>query len=332
MLPQMLKWRVVVCCGLAVAVLAGQAAAETDELRIPLSERKRIAVLPFDDGAIRQSSYFGRVFDVGKGVADMLTTALVNTRKFRVIEREKVDAVIAEQDLATSGRVDPATAAQIGKILGADYLLMGRVTEFAVETKGGSLGALGRGDLRDLSLSRSVAAVKLDGRLVDTTTAEILFAFTGGGHDSRANVGVAIRDIGRVSFGSAEFMRTILGAATRQAVESSAKRVAQGADEVVYQPPDLSDISGYVVYIDGERIMTNLGARYGVKVGDRFQVLRRGQEIRDPETGELLTIITQPVGVLRIESVEDKVSIGSLPERAGALAVQIGDMVKPLNP
>jgi curli biogenesis system outer membrane secretion channel CsgG len=301
------------------------------DVRIPLSERKRVAVLPFDDGAIREGTYFGRVFNVGLGVADMMTTALVKANRFRVIEREKVDAVLAEQDLGKSGRVDPATAAKIGKVLGADYLLLGRVTEFSVETKGGSVGRIGRGDLRDLSLSRSTADVKLDGRLVDSTSAEIVFAFTGSGHDSRANVGIAVQDIGRLSFGSAEFFRTILGVATRQAVDSAVAQLAAGADQAIYRPPDLSQINGYVVYMEGPRIMTNLGARYGVKVGDRFQILRRGQEIRDPDTGELLTVITQPVGVLRIESVQDKVSTGCLVEPAGELKVQIGDMVKPVS-
>ena len=332
------RWRLALACVVVAAVawpLAAAAAPPKDlqssNLRIPLSERKRVAVLPFDDGAIRESSYFGRVFDVGKGVADMLTTALVKSSKFRVIEREKVEAVLAEQDLAKSGRVDPATAARVGKVLGADYLLMGRVTEFSVETKGGSIGRVGRGDLRDLSLSRSVADVKLDGRLVDSTSAEIVFAFTGAGHDSKTNVGIAVQDIGRLSFGSAEFLRTILGGATRHAVDSAAEQLAVGADQTIYRPPDLSKINGYVVYVEGPKIMTNLGARYGVKVGDRFQILRRGQEIRDPETAEVLTVLTQPVGVLRIESVEEKVSTGSIAEPAGELNVQIGDMVKPLT-
>jgi len=306
--------------------------------RIPLSQRKRIAVLPFDDGAIRESNYYGRVFDVGKGVGDMLTTALFKTNKFRVIEREKVDAVMAEQDLGKTGRIDAETAARVGKVLGVEYVLIGRVTEFSVDTKGGSVGAVGRGDLRDLSLSRSTARVALDGRLVDTTSGEIVFAFTGGGQDSRTNVGLAVLDVGRVSVGSTEFQRTILGGATRQAVDNASKQVATEGEQVIYAPPDLSQIKGYVVYIEGASIMTNLGARYGVKVGDRFQVVRAGKEIRDPATGEVLTVITTPVGVLRIDATEEKVSTGTMVERpggappAGEMTPQIGDMVKPVVP
>lgn len=317
--------------------------------RIPLSQRKRLAVLPFDDGAIGESNYYGRVFDVGKGVGDMLTTALFKTNKFRVVEREKVDAVMAEQDLGKSGRIDAATAARVGKALGVEYVLMGRVTEFSVDTKGGSVGAAGAGDLRDLSLSRSTARVALDGRLVDTTSGEIVFALTGRGQDRRTNVGLAVLDVGRVRFGSVEFQRTILGGATRQAVENAAKQVATEGEQVIYAPPDLSQIKGYVVYVEGASVMTNLGARYGVKAGDRFQVLRPGKEIRDPASGEVLTVLTTPVGVLRIDATEEKVSTGTMIERAGGgpghpqsgsgggppageLTPQVGDMVKPLVP
>jgi curli biogenesis system outer membrane secretion channel CsgG len=332
------RWRLLTGCALmaalvwpAIAQCTAQDAAAADR-RIPLSERKRIAVLPFEDGAVRESSYYGRVFEVGRGVADMLTTALVKTNKFRVIEREKVDAVMAEQDLGKTGRVDAETAARIGKILGVEYLLTGRVTAFSVETKGGSIGALGRGDLRDLSLKRSTADVKLDGRLVDSTTGEIIFAFTDGGRDSRADVGLAVLDVGRIRFGSEEFSRTILGAATRAAVDNSVKEIASAANELIYRPPDLSKINGYVVYLDGPNVMTNLGGRYGVKVGDRFQVLRPGKEVRDPQTGELLTVITTPIGVLRVDRVEEKVSTGVLAEKATGAEVQIGDVVKPVAP
>jgi hypothetical protein len=68
-----------------------------------------------------------------------------------------------------------------------------------------------------------------------------------------------------------------------------------------------------------------------VKVGDCFQVLRRGEEVRDPGSGELLTVLSTPVGVLRMDAVEEKVSVGSLVGRAGELQAQIGDMVRPLG-
>ena len=87
---------------------------------------KTIAVLPFKDKTTN-SPIKG---DVGSMAVDQLTTLLVNTERFSVIERERLDAVLAEQGLAGKGVVDSATAAQIGKILGVDLIFTGAVTNW----------------------------------------------------------------------------------------------------------------------------------------------------------------------------------------------------------
>lgn len=67
---------------------------------------------------------------VGDGVADMLATALFNSNRYIVLERQALADVLAEQDLGASGRVRQETAARIGQIEGAELLVMGTVTEF----------------------------------------------------------------------------------------------------------------------------------------------------------------------------------------------------------
>ena len=84
-----------------------------------------------------------------RGVAwdltDMLTNELAATGKFDVVERAKVEHVLDEQDLASYGRVDPATAAKTGKLIGAQYLVMGAVSAFEGKTAGtgGGIGYKG---------------------------------------------------------------------------------------------------------------------------------------------------------------------------------------------
>ncbi|HYH02456.1 MAG TPA: CsgG/HfaB family protein, partial [Bacillota bacterium] len=75
--------------------------------------RFRVAVLPFDDGSI-QKRWWNHRWDVGKGVADELVTELLNTGKFRLVERDKIEEILDEQDFGSRGRVDSATAARIG--------------------------------------------------------------------------------------------------------------------------------------------------------------------------------------------------------------------------
>src|SRR5580692_10013933 len=52
--------------------------------------------------------------------------------KFSVIERDKLALVLKEQGLATSGAVDPSSAAKVGKILGVKYIILGGVDKLAI--------------------------------------------------------------------------------------------------------------------------------------------------------------------------------------------------------
>ncbi|MFW6238198.1 MAG: CsgG/HfaB family protein [Halanaerobiales bacterium] len=61
---------------------------------------------------------------------------MVNKEGLQVIERNRIEEIIDEQDLGTSGRVDPATAAGIGKILGVDTMILGNLTRMEVKETG----------------------------------------------------------------------------------------------------------------------------------------------------------------------------------------------------
>src|SRR5690606_13250625 len=64
---------------------------------------------------------------LGTALAELLTTDLSQTDRLQVLERAQVQALLTEMDLAESGRVDPATAARSGRLLGAANLVQGRV-------------------------------------------------------------------------------------------------------------------------------------------------------------------------------------------------------------
>jgi curli biogenesis system outer membrane secretion channel CsgG len=77
---------------------------------------------------------------VGEELSDMLASELVSTGAFDVLERKEIDAVLGEQDLGESGRIDPATKAKIGKIKGAEYLVAATVSSYEEGTSGGGAG------------------------------------------------------------------------------------------------------------------------------------------------------------------------------------------------
>ncbi len=85
--------------------------------------RPTVAVLPFVNSAIGSSQ--AELQPLSKGIADLLITEMAQNQSIRVVERENLDRLLGEQNLARDGRVDEATAARIGKLLGAKHILTG---------------------------------------------------------------------------------------------------------------------------------------------------------------------------------------------------------------
>ena len=100
----------------------------------------RIAVLEFKNKADNQWWYHGGA----DAAQDVFVTELVKSGKFRVVEREQLEALMKEKGLTLSGDVDPKTAVRVGKLLGVNYLLTGAVTEYGNTNVGGGGGGVYR--------------------------------------------------------------------------------------------------------------------------------------------------------------------------------------------
>lgn len=286
------------------------------------AELFKIAVLPFDDGSI-QNRWWGEQFELGKGISDELVTALLKTGKFRLVEREQINAILQEQKIGAAGLVDPKSAAEIGRLLGVQYLVIGRVTEFSQDSQTFASGSKKGG----LALVTSNARVAIDARLVDTTTAEILTSVTGKGKKETSNLGMADAK-GGLLFGSKDFQKTDLGKALREAVDSVANQLAVKAyDGKTIKVPLLT---GLIAYADPNRgTFINIGKDQGVKVGMNFLVTHIIDEIKDPKTGEVLDQISEPVAEVTITEVREKVCVCVvLNKLSDKYEIAVGDLVK----
>lgn len=104
----------------ALAAFAAMAAATSAAAQ---DTRPTVAVLYFDNNSIgRDAADYG---GIGKGIADLLITDLAATSGVRVVERERVQTLLQEQDLVRQGAIDPATAVRLGKLLGVRHMITG---------------------------------------------------------------------------------------------------------------------------------------------------------------------------------------------------------------
>jgi curli biogenesis system outer membrane secretion channel CsgG len=204
---------------------------------VPLAaqtNRPTIAILNFEYGSIQQ--WWSGNQDIGTGISDLLVDELVNDGSFRVIERKRLDAILAEQDLAQSERADPSakTLVQIGKLLGARYVVTGSVTKFGTENSNKSFSGGGWGSkygVGSVGTAKGKANVAIATRIIDTTTGEIMASAKGEGTSKRSGLllagsgGGAVGAAGRIEFGSSGFRDTILGEATEVAVKETATKL-----------------------------------------------------------------------------------------------------------
>jgi curli biogenesis system outer membrane secretion channel CsgG len=284
--------------------------------------KRRVAVLDFDYATVHTqvNAVFGMDVDIGKGIADMVVTDLVKNGTYSVIERKKLDEVMKEQNFQQSGRADPSSAAQLAKILGVDAIIIGSITQFGRDDKSMGVGAgaahVGGFGIGGVGTKSSKAVVVIDARIISTTTAEILDVASGKGESSRSGLSLGAAGGGGGGAGggafnmqSSNFGATIIGEATRNAVDSVSLQLIAGAPKV---PQIVLPIQALVADVSGNEIIINVGTSAGVRVGGEYDVVRPGREIKDPATGKVLKHATTPVGKLKITAVEDGSATGTL--------------------
>lgn len=198
------------------------------------ASRPTVALIDFEFGTVQK--WWSGNQDIGKGIADMLVDELVNDGSFRVIERKRLDAILAEQNFSDSERADPSakTLASIGKVLGVKYLIVGSITKFGLENSNKSVGGGGFGSkfgIGEVGKSQGKANVAITARMIDTATGEIMVSARGDGTSKRSGLllagggGGSKVGLGSISFGSSDFHDTIIGEATEIAVKSAAAKL-----------------------------------------------------------------------------------------------------------
>jgi TolB-like protein len=105
-----------------------------------------VAVAPFDSHTADPA-----LQPLGAGLAEMITTDLGRISELKLVERAQLGAVLKELELQRTEYVDKSTAADVGKVLGVQYLVTGAVAGVGKE-------------------------LRLDAHVVDVATGQVAFS------------------------------------------------------------------------------------------------------------------------------------------------------------
>ena len=184
----------------------------------------RLGIMPFTSKA------YGVPDGMAAVIGDFFGRMLYKSEGITLLERERLEDAGAELRLGMSGLVNNKTAAQIGKLAGCQYILLGSITNLA---KGGSgMGLPGFGLPIGLGVSKEKVKATLDVRVIDVETGSIVFAEGADGEAERADKGVSVYGI---DFAESEF-----GGIENVAITNAVAKLAPGIEEALTGKDTLS--------------------------------------------------------------------------------------------
>jgi len=246
------------------------------------ANRKRIAVTDMnfrgDCCYFESTKYNGSA--VSQELSNSISTYLVQTRKFTVLDRQYQDQLSSERKLLSSGNVPATELVKIGQELFADYMLVGTVNSLNIRK-------VSRKMMSSDTVLRSIQAnASINYRIVDAATGQIKFAET---FNARVDDGLRFSDTSDLIF--------------EKSISNASKMIGVKILEAIYPM--------VIESINGNEITVGTGGDI-VKVGDRYNLIQYGDKIRDSYTKESLGRKETVIGEVEIVNVTSKMSYGKI--------------------
>ncbi|MBR5384889.1 MAG: penicillin-binding protein activator LpoB [Bacteroidales bacterium] len=209
-----------------------------------------------------------------KQALDILSSKLASSEKFILLEREDLDVLVAE-------------AGEGMNKIGADYIILGSITEY---------GRKAEGQQKVFSSSKTQtveAGVSI--RLVEAATGLIIYSDEAKGYaetTTKQTLGVG---------GTAGFDATL----SDKAISAALSQLVENIINKCMDKPWRS----YILSVDDGTYIISGGEAQGLAAGDKFNVYKKGKVVKNPQTGLNIELPGQKVGVVSVLS-----SYGETPE------------------
>ena len=253
--------------------------------------KRKVAIGRFsNETQYAKSVFYDKANDsMGKQASDILSTRLAASEKFLLIERQDYDKIVNELN----------TGGGMSQKIGADYLVIGSITEFGRKT-------IGNQKVFSSSKEQIVeAAVSI--RLVDVSTGIIIYS-------GEAKGEATVEDKRVLGFGkTADYDATLSDKAISAAIT---KLVENIINKCLNNP-----WKAYLLSVENGVYIISGGKTQGIEPGNIFALTERGKKVKNPQTGLNIELPGKVVATVKIDQTmgdtpEDEVSMASLTDGA----------------
>lgn len=247
------------------------------------------------------------------GIQEMLTAALYNTKRFDVIEQKRVEEILKQQTRKDVMEPSPSAIVNVGKVLGAQYLVYGTVNEWNPGRGSTNLGKnlFQRGVVK---AGKNDAEVAITFTLTDVANGQNLFTTT-----ERARMGEWSFGFGGLGGGEGAMQQTTpVNYAIRACTNKAAFKIATFLRDRKWK--------GTVVDIKKAEIFVNAGSQQGMAPQSKLLVQTVRGVVKDHESGTILGEDLKGIGTLEVIAVQTAFSIAQVIE--GCKGIKKGDRVE----
>lgn len=216
-----------------------------------------------------------------------LTTILVQSGNYNVVERAQLEHVLRELNLHSTGLISGDTAIQFGNMVGADYTIVGNVTLAEFER------------FNNYLYKGHKAKVKFNFKFIDNKTGVIEIAEVVEGSDTVSE------------FENKNPDRDIM-------ISNAASDVAKKVKGLI---DGINPVTGLIVSVNDGQAYIDIGSNSGVHKGETLVIYKEGKVIKHPVTGKILTVEKEFLGALKLETVEPDYAVGKITKQKGNITV-----------
>ncbi|MDZ7330481.1 MAG: CsgG/HfaB family protein [candidate division KSB1 bacterium] len=274
--------------------------------------KRRLAILDFEN----LSDLGGAKF--GSAIADQLISLVARSNRYTLVERSQIEQILREQALGQSGAVAEQTAPEVGKLLGVEALVLGKILSASETTE---LRKIEDEEKKwSFKLKTTIGEVRLAYKIVDTSTGEILFANDITEREIKPSFGLKTKTIDLENWG--DFENTVLGLAVRKAVNRMAQDIVDCVSRI--------DWVGTVVQCKGDSVVYfTPGRNAGIELAQLFEIFNKPLGLLDSLAQSDSDSTNQSKAKIKVVGfVGDRVARAQVVEGKN---IQRGDIVRPLH-